>query len=943
MKVTELFALAKIEKADISLSTGEIEIEGLALKASDVKKGYAFVALRGQQKDGADFIPEAVSSGAVVIFSERLVEADVPVVVIPDLRRAVSRMASVLYPSDGLTKVAVTGTNGKTSTVFYVQQILNKLGICAASLGTIGVDSPVWKEEGSVTTPDAITLNQTLQKLADKGVRVVAMEASSHGLDQGRTDGVAFAAGAFTNLTRDHLDYHATMEAYLTAKSRLFSEAVSVNGMAVLNADIPEFNALKKIAEERGIRVLSYGQDGWDLRLILQEPREAGQHVVVDVLGKRYEVDITIVGDFQVMNLLAATGLCLAVGAEAHQIMELWPTLQAPAGRIEAMGILPNGAQVFVDYAHTPDAIERVLTSLRPHTAGRLVCLFGCGGNRDAGKRASMGALADRLADVVYIVDDNPRFEDPVAIREEIKAACPKGIMCDNREEAIHQAIAELGAGDVLVLAGKGHEAGQTIQGITYAFDDRIEARLAIQKTQKTALWPASDLQLALSAKVPDIVAGYGVSIDTRTIALGDVFVALRGEKIDGHDFVYQAVAKGAAVCVVDHLVDRVPTAKQIVVSNTTEALESMARFARMRSDALFVGVTGSSGKTTTKEMLRQCLSDQGETYATAGNFNNQIGVPLTLARMPINTQYAIIEMGMNHTGELMQLSDMVRPDVTIVTMIGSAHRAFFADEQEIAAAKAEIFDYQNRQGTAVLNRDSAFYGFLADAATMQGVKKITSFGQDERADIVLVAAVPDGEGTYVNARWHGDNISFRIGFLGQHFAMNALAVLGAVDALGASVEQAVRSLEKTAPVAGRGACVDVTLSDGRKIKVIDDAYNANPASMAASITSLGLRTGGRKIAVLGDMLELGPAGAAMHVGLSGVLGTVGIDKVYTVGSLMHALFDALPFDKQGAAVSHAAEIIPVLMQELQDGDIVLVKASNGTGLSVVLSALKGA
>lgn len=942
MKLKELFELARIEGADMA-GSAETEIGGLALKAADVQSGYAFVALRGSQKDGADFIPEAITQGAVVVLAERAVVADVPVIVVPELRRAVSRMAAVLYPSAGLKKVAVTGTNGKTSTVFYVQQILNKLGICAASLGTIGVESPVWREDGSVTTPDAVTLNRTLHTLAEKGVQVVAMETSSHGLDQGRTDGLTFAAGAFTNLTRDHLDYHGTMAAYLAAKSRLFSEVVSVGGVAVLNADVPEFGTLKDVAEERGQRVIAYGRNGGDFRLIAQEPTAAGQRVVVDMMGQRYETEVAIVGDFQVMNLLAATGLCVAVGADLSQVMALWSSLQAPSGRIELMGTLPNGAQVFVDYAHTPDAIERVLVSLRPHTTGKLVCLFGCGGNRDTGKRAQMGALADRLADVVYIADDNPRFEEPAAIRAEIKAACPKGIVCENREEAIHQAIAALQAGDVLVLAGKGHEAGQTIQGVTYAFDDRVEARLAIQKAEKTALWPAADLRLALSAKVADIVAGYGVSIDTRTIGLGDIFVALRGEKSDGHDFVYQAVAKGAAACIVDHLVDRVPAAKQIVVGDTTAALESMARFARMRSEALFVGVTGSSGKTTTKEMLRRCLADQGETYATAGNFNNQIGVPLTLARLPINTQYAVIEMGMNHPGELMQLSDMVRPDVTIVTMIGSAHRAFFADDREIAAAKAEIFDYQNRQGTAVINRDSAFYGFLADAATMQGIKKITSFGQDAKADIILTSALPEGEGMRVNARWHGEDLSFRIGFLGQHFAMNALAVLGAVDALGASVEQAMRSLADTAPVAGRGACLNVTLSDGRRIRVIDDAYNANPSSMAASIMSLGLRQGGRKIAVLGDMLELGAAGAAMHVGLSGALAAAGVDKVYTVGSLMHALFDALPFDRQGAAAASAAEIVPVLIRDLQDGDVVLIKASNGTGLSVVLSALKGA
>ncbi len=931
-----------LEKVRVGYFGDDVEVTGITLKAGDVRAGDVFVALKGTKCDGADFIPEAVQKGAVAVLSERPIEAPVPVVVVPNLRRVVSRLATIFYPSANLKKVAVTGTNGKTSTVFYVQQLLNKMGVCAASLGTIGVESPVWCQEGSMTTPDAVTLNRTLQTLEQKGVQVVALEASSHGLHQGRLDGLTFAAGAFTNLTRDHLDYHGNMEAYQEAKALLFSDYVSAGGVAVLNADVPAYDRLKEIAEARGERVISYGYRGTDFKLVRQEPLADGQRVALDIFGKRYETVLHIVGDFQVMNLFAAMGLCLGVGADVEQMMALWPELRAPAGRIDNMGTLPNGAQVFVDYAHTPDAIERVLTSLRAHTTGKLACLFGCGGDRDKGKRPQMGALADKLADVVYVTDDNPRSEDPGVIRAEILAACPKGIDCGSREDAILKAIAELGAGDVLVLAGKGHEAGQTTNGITYAFDDRIEARLAILKQTQTPLWPATDLRLALSAQVADSVVGYGVSIDTRTLNLGDIYIALRGERVDGHAYVHQAVAKGASVCLVDHLVDNVPASKQIVVENTLLALESMARFARMRSDALFIGVTGSSGKTTTKEMLKQCLSDQGKTYATAGNFNNQIGVPLTLARIPLGTQYAIVEMGMNHPGELMQLSDMVRPDVTVVTMIGAAHRAFFKSEQEIAHAKAEIFDYQNRQGTAVLNRDSAFYTLLADAATAQGIKKMTSFGENPQADFVLTGVLPDGDGTVVQARWHGTDLTFRIGLLGKHFAMNALAVLGVVDALGASVEQAVLSLAKTVPAVGRGQTETVVLEDGRQIQLIDDAYNANPASMAASIGSLGLRSGGRKVAVLGDMLELGDCGTEMHIGLAGAIQAAGVDEVYTVGPLMKGLFEALPVDKRGVAVEKAADLIPVLLHKLKKNDIVLVKASHGTGLDVILRALKG-
>ena len=931
--------LAKIG-VDVS-GQGLPEITGLSIRADDVKAGDVFAAMKGLQKDGADFVLEAVRNGAVLVLAERPIEAKVPVIIVPNLRQKVSELASLIYPSNELVKVAVTGTNGKTSTVFYVQQLLNKLGISAASLGTIGVDMADQHVAGSMTTPDAVTLNKTLHGLQEKGVRVVAMEASSHGLDQGRLNGLHFLAGAFTNLTQDHLDYHKTMDAYLQAKSKLFSDCLSQGAYAVLNADDPYFAKLKTIAESKGEQVVSYGWKGETLALLKQTPSDDGQDILFRAFGKEYQVHLNIVGDFQVMNLFAAMGLCLGAGAKMENLIPLLSELRAPTGRIEQMGTLPNGAQIFVDYAHTPDAVERVLTSLRAHTKGKLVCLMGCGGNRDTTKRPLMGAAAAKLADKVYITDDNPRFEDPATIRAAIKEACPNGIEMDNREEAIHKAVEALEANDVLVLAGKGHEPGQTINGVTYAMDDRVEARLAILNQTQKPIWQADELALALSAKVPARVKAFGISIDTRTLKLGDLFIALIGDKTDGHAYVKKAVELGAAVCVVNHLVEQVPPEKQIVVSDTMEALETLAKFARMRSQATFIGITGSSGKTTTKEMLRACLSGQGVTHATAGNFNNQIGVPLTLAALPVETKYAIIEMGMNHHGELMHLSDMVRPDVTIITSIGSAHREFFASDQDIAVAKSEIFDYQNRQGTAVLNRDSQFYEFLKTAAEGQGIQHHLSFGSHETADIRLVSAETDSLGTKVCIGIGTETYSCHLNFYGTHFALDALGVLAVVQAVGGNVPQAIKALEDVQPAKGRGGSLDVVVQ-GKKITLIDDAYNANPMSMAASISALGLRPGKRKVAVLGDMLELGDKSVEFHVGLLPALKKANVDKVYTVGPLMQQLWQQLPADMQGKYVMSAPDLIPILEAELQENDVVLVKASHGTGLDCIIQALKG-
>ena len=939
MNTLELLKLSQIETQLTALP----EVTGLALRAGEVQPGFIFAALKGIQKDGADFIPEAIAKGAVLVLAEHPVTTDVPVIVVPDLRRKVSLLATHIYPSDSLIKLAVTGTNGKTSTVFYVQQLLNKLGIKAASIGTIGIDCASSHRDGSMTTPDAVTLNRTLHDLQADGVRVVALEASSHGLDQGRLDGLSFTAGAFTNLTQDHLDYHKTMDNYLSAKSTLFSNCLKAEGTAVLNADDPAFESLKSIALGKGERIISYGCKETDFQLLKQTPTPTGQEITFRALGQEYHTEIAIFGSFQVMNLFAALGLCLAAGAKLSDLLPLLPDLQAPSGRIELMGTLPNGARVFVDYAHTPDAVERVLISLKSHTKGHLVCLMGCGGNRDSGKRPLMGAAAAKYADRIYVTDDNPRFEDPAAIRSAILAACPQALEFDNREAAIHAAVRSLEADDVLVLAGKGHEPGQTINGITYALDDRIEARLAILNQITPPIWTAEDLTLALSTRVAEHISAFGISIDTRTLRLGDLFIAIKGEKTDGHVFVKKAVEKGAAVCLVEHLVDYVPADKQIIVSNTLDALETLAQYRRMRCSATVIGVTGSSGKTTTKEMIKACLSAQGKTHATAGNFNNQIGVPLTLATMPTDTRFAVIEMGMNHAGELMSLSNMVRPDVTIITSIGSAHREFFPTEQDVATAKSEIFDYQNRGGTAVLNRECPFYDFLREAAAKQGIQHFLSFGNRGYADFALHVATPGPSGTTVSfsTNYGKEMHAFHLAFWGNHFVYDALGALAVVQAVGGNLEKAIQTIETVQPATGRGYSFEITL-DNRHITVIDDCYNANPSSMKASLEALGLRSGGRKIAVLGDMLELGDLGPDMHKGLADIISTAGISTVHTVGPLMQHLWQVLPPDKRGLSVEKVTDLIPTLYSHLQDGDIVLVKASHSMNLSALISDMKG-
>jgi UDP-N-acetylmuramyl-tripeptide synthetase len=456
----------------------DVEVSGLAVDSRKVEPGDVFFALAGAKDDGARYIHQAVERGARAIVAEHGPEGlgGTLLVEVPDARAALAHAASRFYPDRPGTIVAVTGTSGKTSVAAFVRQIWANLGLEAASLGTIGVVSRPVQIYGSLTTPDPITLHQTLARLAQAGVTHLAMEASSHGLDQKRLDGVTPAAAGFTNLSRDHMDYHATEEDYLAAKLRLFRDLLPKGAPAVIDADsavaprvIASVGAPFTVGEKgEGIRLVSAVREGFSTRLKLVHA------------GRTYETLLPLPGDFQVSNALVAAGLCIASGSRAEGAFAALEKLEGAPGRIERIGD-KNGAPVFVDYAHKPDALEKALAALRPFVAGRLIVVFGCGGDRDPGKRPMMGEIATRAADVVIVTDDNPRSENPAAIRAAILAAAPGAREIGDRAEAIRAGVAILAPGDALVIAGKGHETGQIVGDRVLPFSDADEARAALE------------------------------------------------------------------------------------------------------------------------------------------------------------------------------------------------------------------------------------------------------------------------------------------------------------------------------------------------------------------------------------------------------------------------------------------------------------------------------
>ena len=471
--------------AQIEARYADRDVGGVTADSRAVKRGDVFVAIAGGKADGLAFVAAALAAGAAAIVAERRPEGPLApgaaFVRVDNARRALAVMASQLFPRHPRVVVAVTGTSGKTSVASFTRQIWTALGHRAASIGTVGVVSPRGATYGSLTTPDPVALHRTLDTLAGDEVTHLAIEASSHGLDQYRLDGLHIAAGAFTNITRDHLDYHQSFEAYLAAKLRLFEALIEPGGAAVIDVDHEHAQAFVAAAQARGLSIVSVGRDGTGIRLLQYVRDGYAQVLQLEHGGRSFRVRLPLVGEFQVENALVAAGLAIATGSDPAAVFPALERLTGAKGRLELVGA-SRGAPIFVDYAHKPDALAKALEALRPYTPGRLVVVFGAGGDRDRGKRPLMGAVAAAKADRVIVTDDNPRSEDAAAIRAAIIAAAPSAIEIGDRHEAIRSAIAGLGAGDLLLIAGKGHETGQIIGDRVVPFSDHEAVAAALKE-----------------------------------------------------------------------------------------------------------------------------------------------------------------------------------------------------------------------------------------------------------------------------------------------------------------------------------------------------------------------------------------------------------------------------------------------------------------------------
>ena len=742
--------LAKISGAHVN--NPNVEILGATEDSRAVKHGFLFAALEGTKANGEDFIPLALEKGAIaVLIKKSRKEPDLPegfcVFVADEPRLAFTLMVKAFFPKQPENIVAVTGTNGKTSTSVFCRQIWEALGEPAASMGTIGIISKYMNEEGNLTSPPPTILYPNVNTLAEKGVRSLAIEASSHGICQWRLDGLKIRAAGFTNLTQDHLDYHKTMDNYFMAKLRLFKELVMPSGVAVINADIPEAAALNAAARGSKLNILSYGFKGKDLKIVNHRMDARGQNLLLEVLGKHYNIRLPLNGDFQAMNALCALGLCIGTGANIERAVEALEGLKGAWGRLENVVTLSNGASIYVDYAHTPDAIENVLKTLRPTCSGKLSIVMGCGGDRDRTKRPKMGKISAELADKVFVTDDNPRSENPAAIRAEIMAACPEGVEISPREKAIATAIGELNSGDVLVLAGKGHETGQKIGNEILPFNDTeeaIKAALAIDPDAKegagentAVIWKTSELTKIIggATKLEDRDI-YGVAVNLKDVKPADVFVALDDTDGDndadtdgnGHSQIENAFERGAVAAIVHRLEQNGKSepyvTNMIVVDDTMSALDNMAKYARFRGRAKLILLCKNTISEKVVAALRALYMPIGEMAHIYDKRVSELDTKVCLSNVGWHNKFIALELGGANFAKLGDVSRAAFPDAILITAEDRVPNITDAFKGALPDAVLLIED-SHRNLAAIIKE-----------AKINGIRRIVTFGLMEDSDI---------------------------------------------------------------------------------------------------------------------------------------------------------------------------------------------------------------
>jgi MurE/MurF fusion protein len=960
MKLAELLKplAAQITSPALDANVADSDISAVTDDSRAVKAGSLFVAVRGRSVDGHQFLAKAKALGACAAIVETVDHAvALPQIVVVNSAHALGVLVGEIHgaPASAMTMIGITGTNGKTTTTYLMESIIIEAGGKPGIIGTVSYRWAGNTVDAPYTTPTPEVLHSTLAQMRADGCTHVIMETSSVAFSMSRVAGIEFAVGAFSNLTQDHLDVHGSMEAYRDAKRMLFTQHLGL-GVAVVNVDDAAGEYMASGASGRVLKVSSEQAAGVvDAEIRVQQCDSSVRGISAEIKTPRGLVQVKsqpLLGNYNVANVALAVGIAEALGIPHNAIARGIETLPGVPGRVERVANDQN-LDVLVDYAHTPDALINVLQALRPLTKRRLICVFGCGGDRDPTKRPKMGAAVAQYADLAVVTSDNPRTEQPQAIIDAILPAVPNPFFVSvDRRTAIAAAVSEATPGDIVLIAGKGHEDYQILGATKIHFDDREEAAAAMRLRPRFHLDRiAAALQVSCGA--PEVVASR-VVIDSRIAAAGDLYVAIVGERLNGNDFVSAAFEAGAVAAIVAKqdaervlaTLNEEQRPRVLVHQDPRQALGVVAAGHRQRwgedPTRKLVAVTGSAGKTTTKELIRGALSAVGNTHAAHGSLNNETGVPLSLLALREHHRFAVVEMGMRGAGQIEYLTKMARPDIGVVVNAGSAHIELLGSTDAIAAAKGEMWMGLAEGGVVV--RPAQDERLAKWANHWSSAARTLTFGESVDADVQLTGYRTDLVPGQASLKMKVSNGAQRVELegtsrlLGRHAAVDAACAVAAAVAAGVDASVALAGIANVRNAAMRG---EVVVVDGRN--VIVDCYNANPASMAASLQMLaelagpvvnGARSG---LAIVGDMLELGGFSQAAHQDVGKQIDQLDLG-VIALGHwrnevLTHAVHVIACDDDPSAAAAAA-------LAATKAGDWILLKASRGMRLERVLEAM---
>ncbi len=983
MKLSELIIDCAL-KTPFDTQTGssfDPDISNISSNSKNIVEGGLFIASKGLDGDGHDYIENAFKNGAAAAIAQSNPKNLEHVILVKDSRLDTATIAAQFYghPSRDMTIVGITGTNGKTTITWLMENIFKACGHVGGVIGTVNIRYKDEVIDNPYTTPDAIYLQKILNKMKAAGVTHVAMEVSSHGLELNRVDHCRFDAGIFTNLSQDHLDFHKNMDEYFSAKRKLFTHFLgkkfNPNAPAVINIDDTKGKTLYSSLSCRTIGVSTNEKTDVYARNIQNTMQGISGTICFE--GQPVSFSSQLTGGFNLENILCAAGAAYGLGISPQTIKIGIENCKIIPGRLEKIDNTIE-RHLFVDYAHTPDALESVLETLKPSALKRIITVFGCGGDRDAKKRPLMGQAACKHSDIAIITSDNPRSEHPNSIIEDIldgldsfeklsendlkQTPLKKGYLVEaDRRQAIQKAIDISKPGDTVLVAGKGHETYQITNQGTIHFDDKEALQAAagrLIENFKPMAWTPADLAdaLGLNAAVSNLKEQFlfsGISTDSRTILSSQLFVALRGENFDAHAFVPAIAQKGIKGFVVqkgflnglDKNTKSELTKMPILIfetSDTLTALGDLARFQRLRSNAKVLAITGSSGKTTTRKVLQQIFNTRFNTLATTGNLNNEIGLPLTLLNLSIAHEWAVVEMGMNHAGEISRLTRIALPDIAMVINTAGVHLEGLGTVENVAKAKAEIFEGLGEDSTAIIFADDERRNILEEKARKNNhIKQFIFFGSDPEADICLSSIIRGEQSTDFKAEIENEISSFLVPSPARFMVNNCLAAISAARAAGIDIPCIQKGVQAFTPVSGRLNIQRLA----RDINLIDDTYNANPASMTQALNTLkDLSKGIESIAVVGDMLELGETSGQLHEDIGRKAAELNISRLFVFGPMgKHVEKGAMEngFPKENIFSGAKEEIAQKIAQTAKKDSWVLVKGSRGMAMETVIQELK--